>query len=729
MRQTAEIEPFDPHGFLYSNRTHYDDETRFPNRLSSPNYRFAEVEFDPANLSLRVSGELRAVEPKTYRLLAFLVENRGRVVPKDEILRIVWEDTAVTDNALTRAIAQLRKALDDDAREPRFIETVPTVGYRFIGPIETATPPLTKAPAAAVPVRNHAARNAIVLGAVAFLVALAVFAFFGLRGRAPEPPPMPRPVPLTTYRGTEDMPSFSPDGNQVAFVWDGENEDNDDIYVKVLGSDSTPLRLTTNPARDIWPDWSPDGRTIAFVRVTSADRCALMLIPALGGPERKLGEFPFRTPARGANPAWSANSRWIALPVSEGGRTVLYRVSVDSGEAVRLTEPETTTNESWPKLSPDGRTLIFTRRPDYSPGHVYRMAVDENLKPLDKPRLLPTGQTLIGGTAWTADGREIMGSTPSGIVRFPAEAGAEPQLVPWLNSSVDWMDISHTGNRMVYSQIRGDANVWRIDLTAKVLAPERLLASTFRDAFPQYSPDGQHIAFYSNRSGTLQTWISDARGEQARQLTFVKNGATGTPGWSPDGKTLVLDSNQSGDYQVYTMSAEGGAMKQLTSGTRANYSATWSRDGRWIYFASNRSGRSEIWKMPSNGGAAVQVTHNNGVRAIESLDGTTLYIAKDSGEGSIWKMPVAGGPETQLASSLFRFNFAVTRAGIYFMTQPTDTGKSLLKFYSFASGSAATVFTMGFPAFGLDVSPDGRWLAYAELDDVAADLMLAENFH
>ncbi len=97
-------------------------------------YRFGDVLLDLSNLRLTVSGEVRLLEPKSFRLLQFLIENRHRVVPKDEILGVVWEGVAVSDNALTRAVAQVRKALDDDPKQPRYIETVPTVGYRFSRP-------------------------------------------------------------------------------------------------------------------------------------------------------------------------------------------------------------------------------------------------------------------------------------------------------------------------------------------------------------------------------------------------------------------------------------------------------------------------------------------------------------------------------------------------------------------------------------------------------------------
>src|SRR5262249_14361117 len=106
------------------------------------------------------------------------------------------------------------------------------------------------------------------------------------------PAPLLKIVPITSFQGNEDQAAFSPEGKQVAFVWNGEKEDNSDIYVKLLGAE-TPLRLTTDPAPDVNPAWSPDGRQIAFLR-QSAKNGGFYLIPALGGSERKLAEaFPY----------------------------------------------------------------------------------------------------------------------------------------------------------------------------------------------------------------------------------------------------------------------------------------------------------------------------------------------------------------------------------------------------------------------------------------------------
>lgn len=114
----------------------------------SRSYQFGDCALDLLNLRLTVGGEVRTLEPKSFRTLQFLIENRHRVVSKDEILAAVWEGAAVTDNSLTRVIAQIRRALDDDPRQPRYIETIQTVGYRFVasiveqGPEAAAKPPI-----------------------------------------------------------------------------------------------------------------------------------------------------------------------------------------------------------------------------------------------------------------------------------------------------------------------------------------------------------------------------------------------------------------------------------------------------------------------------------------------------------------------------------------------------------------------------------------------------------
>src|SRR5258707_2080914 len=98
-------------------------------------YRCDKFEVDDREFRFSEDGTPLQVEPKVLRLLLYLIENRSRLVRKQELLDTVWQDAMVTENVLTRAIGLLRKALNDDSRVPKFIETVPTAGYRFIATV------------------------------------------------------------------------------------------------------------------------------------------------------------------------------------------------------------------------------------------------------------------------------------------------------------------------------------------------------------------------------------------------------------------------------------------------------------------------------------------------------------------------------------------------------------------------------------------------------------------
>jgi Tol biopolymer transport system component/DNA-binding winged helix-turn-helix (wHTH) protein len=638
-------------------------------------YRFDGITVDIATVRVSRRGEELALEPKSFRLLQFLIENRERVVGKEEIFRIVWEETAVTDNALTRAVAQIRKALGDDPKQARYIETFPTVGYRFIGELRAENEDT------ALPARSRPRSNVLVAVAVGVMVVAAVGIWIA-RLKASQAS-VSTPVPLTSYRGSENSPSFSPDGNQVAFEWDGEKQDNFDIYVKVVGSEAAPLRLTTNAAPDQYPTWSPDGRTVAFLRTTAPDKAELRLVPALGGPERRLAEFPIRIEKGDYRLVWAADSMWVIASAFIEGHAVLIRVSVDSGEFNQITFPEKTFDDVYPAMSPDGRMLMFTRNQAFNVGgYLYAVNLDGNASVVGDPYRIPTGQLRFQEGIFTADGKEIIARRLSTTVRMPVEGTDAPQPIPWLGLDQDQMAVSRRGNRLAYSVFRGDANVWRIDLREKVPQPERLIASTFRDVYPQYSPDGRWLTFHSMRTGGFpQVWISNAQGGEARQLTFGKTGMAGTAHWAPTGDMLAFDSNTTHPTQIYTMNVDGGKMRQLTSGSLASFDPAWSRDGQWLYFTTGRSGRDEVWKMPATGGDAVQVTRNGAVHGVESQDGKTMYFSKGVSTGAIWKMSSGGGPEVKLVDSIFRTNFAVTTQGIYYMTAPGRDGNATLMLY------------------------------------------------
>jgi DNA-binding winged helix-turn-helix (wHTH) protein/tetratricopeptide (TPR) repeat protein len=152
-------------------------------------YQFESFEVDDREFRLLEGGAPVQVEPKVLRLLLYLIENRNRLVRKQELLDKVWQDAMVTENALTRVIGLLRKALNDDSHVPRFIETVPTAGYRFIAKVtvleeshivEPMTPMATTS-AGAERGKGTGAKKWILASVVALLAVVASYFFFGHR--------------------------------------------------------------------------------------------------------------------------------------------------------------------------------------------------------------------------------------------------------------------------------------------------------------------------------------------------------------------------------------------------------------------------------------------------------------------------------------------------------------------------------------------------------------------
>jgi Tol biopolymer transport system component/predicted Ser/Thr protein kinase len=573
------------------------------------------------------------------------------------------------------------------------------------------------------------------------LIVAGVAAGWLLNGRIARSPAevMARPTPLTSYQGNEIQPSFSPDGNQVVFAWDGERQDNYDIYQKVVGS-GAPLRLTTDPAPDLSPKWSPDGRTIAFARRVG-DESHVVMIPALGGPERTLARFNIKRTAS-IRPvgliSWSPDGKSLvaAGATSVGWPLRLNLISLETGEVRSLTNPpDLSDGDVDPSFSRDGRSIVFSRIASMQVVDIRLLRLSDALQPIGEPVKLPTVGLAARSPEWTPDGREILYASGldlrSNIYRMPADGSGRSTIIDAFGDGAGDPALPRAGGRLAFNRLLRNSTIWRLDAKAPSAPPRQFIASTAREAFPQYSPDGKRIVFYSNRSGTSQIWVCDADGTRAAQLTSMAGTITGTPRWSPDGQRISFDSNSSGTWQIYVMDAGGGTPKPLTNDEFSNVAASWSRDGRWIYFTSRRAGDENVWKMPSQGGAVVQVTRHGGNGAVESRDGRTLFYVKALGGNttSLWRMPLDVGEETQIAPGVYRYNFAVTETGIYYTTPAKSDSAATVEYLDLASGKVTKLYTLTKPAdLGLAVSPDGRHILFAESETYGSDLMLVENF-
>ena len=394
-------------------------------------------------------------------------------------------------------------------------------------------------------------------------------------------------------------------------------------------------------------------------------------------------------------------------------------------------------------MSPDGRWLVFRRDSTPLVGAFHRLALGPGLVAVGEPVQLTT--TLSAGKAtWLPDSREILFSSRGALWRLDALRGGEPVRLPYVGEDGLAPVVAQTSDgsqRLVYVRSFADSNIWRVSTSAPGLPatspPAAVVASTRMDAMTNLSPDGQRLAFMSNRSGEQEIWAADMNGDNAVQVTSLAPNP-GIPRWSPDGRFIAYIGDPRNRPDVL-VAAVGGGTPQIMTTTVANGGyPSFSRDGRWIYFCLIQDEQTSIWKMPATGGEPVRVTSTRGTLAIESRDGRHLFYVEASDRPSaLWRLPLAGGTAEKLLDGVFLANFDVVEGGIYYIdrvaggTGATERpgGTTRLLYFDFSTRQSTTIASdLGTVGFGLSASRDGRTIFFSRVDTAVDELMAVENF-
>jgi len=555
------------------------------------------------------------------------------------------------------------------------------------------------------------------------LIVLALAGAWLLRRPASGPPETV--VPVTTYPGSELYPSFSPDGKQIAFSWNGESGDNRDIYVKLVG-ETNALRLTTDPAADTFPVWAPDGKRIAFRR--AGPHSGIYTVSPLGGAEQKLSDF-----ATSYQMSWSPDGKWLAVS-SDEPTSAIFLLPAEGGEARRVSNPKAPWFDRSVSFSPDGRQLAYAGCTGTLLCDVFIQDLNPAYVPRGSARRITSRNVAMAGLTWSRDGRSVIYSG-SGLVgllaylwRVGIDGGRPPQRLEIAGPNVYYPAVSTAGNRLVFSRYLEDYDIWRYRVGG---AAEPLIVSSLSEFNPQFSPDGSRIAFSSDRSAeAMEIWVAQADGSKPVQMTHNLGRYQGTPRWSPDGRWIAFDSQgQDGIRHIYVMDASGGRPRRISPEASGEFVPFWSQDGKWIYFCSNRTGRNEIWRKPFAGGGAEQVTKGGGFVAYESADGTTLFYTK-ADPSPLFSKPLSGGAERQVLDWVSQRAFVPVDDGIYYIGRRTgNNGQYPLEFFQFSSQTSRVLTNIdGAISYGLSVSPDRTAILFSQTVTLGADLMMIENF-
>jgi Tol biopolymer transport system component/DNA-binding winged helix-turn-helix (wHTH) protein len=629
-------------------------------------YEFGDVRVDRGRMAALRGDVAIPLEPKAFDVLVHLIEHRDRVVTKDELLDAVWAGTFVTPNVLTRAVAQIRKALGDESQDARYIETLAKRGYRFIAPVivvraENAAPVLVAGPVpatdetgAAPPAVRRPRYGIMAAGIVLAAVAVAaVILLNGDTGRSTGDGAADLQLKrITNRRGYTGTPALSRDGRSMVYSSDvtGALE----LYLISLAPGSAEVALTRDGGHNIQPAWSPDGQWIAF---HSRRRGGVWIVPSSGGGAQQVVEF-------GSDPAWSPDSSTIAFTSDAGGlagQSSLWTVQRDGSDRRALTRIGSPAGgHRAPSWSHDGRQIAFVVARggwiiqiwtvDVASGET--RYVDVTTGGAD-PCFAPGDRALLwGGLTGTNNGR---------IYKRTLDAAGKPigvteTVMPMDAALVEDLTIASNGTLAFTARVI-DANLWGVDLGADGRAgePVRLTDDVSRNTHPEFSRDGR-VAYMQTAIGSPPSvWVMREDGKERAPLTsgigagdpqwddagqrmlIVRGGPesgldlawvdlasrrvtpTGlgvrnmsNPRLSPDAKTFAFHRIEpNGVLSVWLSTFDGAQTKIATDAEAVSYPA-WSPDGQSLAVEIKRNDSTHIAWLPRAGGPIVQLTNERG---------------------------------------------------------------------------------------------------------------------
>ncbi|MGE0129537.1 MAG: winged helix-turn-helix domain-containing protein [Blastocatellales bacterium] len=673
-------------------------------------YEFDRFRIDVTERVLMSEGEIVPLTQKAFEVLLALVNRRGGIVSKEELMEKVWPDTFVEESNLAQNIYTLRKALGQTPDGEGYIATVPRRGYRFAAEVrelsEEEKPQSEPAPVkldidvaaqtaapGAILVEGESGNSLIVsksasnstripralkiISAAVLLIAAVSIAWLISEANRGDAISKNMTVTAITTTGNVLTAAISPDGAYIAYAT-SENSDQSALWIEQL---STSTRRAIVPAaehRFYALTFSPDGGHVYYVADTNeSTRRSVYRVSVLGGPSKRLFE--------------DINA---AVALSPDGSKIALRRAVDARRAMILTVADADgSNEREiasikytglfydPAWSPDGKMIACAAGDPNGVADMYVAGVsvgDWAMKTISARRW-----KWIGQMAWLADS--------SGLVMVARENSASPRQI-WL--------LDYASGRA--SRITNDANIYnRLSLAAN---------------------SGVIAALQAKQVSNV--WIIPAGdGGRAKQITLAAGGYRGELSWTSDGK-IVYESEAGASPAISVMEADGSGSRLLTGELTGRAHVGWanaSPDGRHVVFTSDLKGERHIWRMNIDGGNAIQLTNGTGEdNPYCSPDGRWVYYTNLERSGAdrptIGRVSIDGGEMKRLTED-FTAHPSVSPDGKLFACLYAEGPGPIpwkIAVYPFDGGRPVKVFAKPLHSQSIRWTPDGRGLTYAE---------------
>jgi serine/threonine-protein kinase len=611
-------------------------------RPSRPPLLFGPFAFDPQRRLLSREGREIPLPPRVLAVLELLLDRAGEIVPRQEMIDLVWKDAFVTDTSLAEAVSVLRQALSDDSQSPTYVQTLHRRGYRFVAAVRPSTAverleaPAPEAPEVEQRVSPSIGGSLIPWSAATICALIAIAAVWqATRGSQSTSPTAAKfaisSAPAARFDDAAPALAFAADGSSIA--WSGCDADSCRLYIRPVDSLDAVAIPGTEGAHA--PFFSPDGRSIGFFADGRVKKVAVS-----GGTPVSLADAPAIFGA-----VWTGREIIYAGSPTGG----LMRVPADGGEPRALTVPREAAGEvrhAWPSIVPGTTVLLFT---------IDTMALSGARGVMGAISLDAVGGGEASSWRTLADGIELArGAARDAIV---VARDAELDAIAF-----DAARLAMSGApRTVLTGIgvgRGGAQFALSDTGSLVAA--RSAASSSTSSLAWWSPsevraaadeirrwrsasvstDSTRVAGVVVEGSRADVWIADARRGATTRLTH--NGINTSPVWSGDGRTVYYAARTSGPFEIWRADVERSQPPSRVFGSsRHALPLAVSPDGTQLAFLqTGERSRGDIWLLPLAGGAAHPLVQGPFDETAAAFSRDSKLIAFQSADNGRWEVHV-----------------------------------------------------------------------------------------
>jgi Tol biopolymer transport system component/DNA-binding winged helix-turn-helix (wHTH) protein len=571
-------------------------------------YEFENFRLDTKEKILFRDNKPVPLRPKVFATLEVFLKHAGRLLEKDELMQKIWKDQFVEESNLSFNIKVLRRVLNDDAHQPRFIETVPRRGYRFIAEVSESSAPgkfqaaTSVSPSVAISSGPASRRKYWSVGALMVLLLVVVPAVLwsirrGRAARAESATILSAPFKSENFlaAGTERV-VITPDGKYVAYTTEVGGKTS--LWLRQLET-SENIQIVP-PSNQLYRGLaiSHDGNSLYFARDNEADRNAL----------------------------------------------AIYRVMTFGGIPVKIAEH----TQGWISLSPDDRQISFVRCKYEDEDYCALVIADADGK--NEKRLLTRPRPFrIVDNQFSPDGKLIAfasGQSRNGakdfrLVRFDLANNTESQISAKTFFEIRSLKWLPDGNRLLFTALEtldGPLRIWEASIAEQEVRVLTNDAANYSSISLDRAADKMVATLVSDTFHLYLAPVND--------LNNVKSlAAARTFTFTPAGEIVFAGD----DGDIWTINRNGGEQRQLTNSPFKDFSPRVSPDGRYIFFGSTRSGSLQVWRMNSDGSNQVQLTSREGGYPIfVTPDGRWLYFGSGL-QRRLWRISLEGTDETQVS--------------------------------------------------------------------------------